>query len=89
LIFGEEILFISSVRTILTGKNLQKLIKGFLFKKNCGSFKNKRWQARHEGDKQMRAGLIPSRMLQEKRIAYERAHSVNNNADQQGESLFL
>ncbi|EFX85576.1 hypothetical protein DAPPUDRAFT_313968 [Daphnia pulex] len=42
------------------------------------------WQARHEGDKQMRAGLIPSRMLQEKRIAYERAHSANNNADQQG-----
>ncbi|XP_046461324.1 MAGUK p55 subfamily member 7-like isoform X3 [Daphnia pulex] len=41
------------------------------------------WQARHEGDKQMRAGLIPSRMLQEKRIAYERAHSANNNADQQ------
>ncbi|XP_059350336.1 MAGUK p55 subfamily member 7-like isoform X4 [Daphnia carinata] len=41
------------------------------------------WQARHEGDKQMRAGLIPSRMLQEKRIAYERAHSANNNSDQQ------
>ena len=29
----------------------------------------------------MRAGLIPSRMLQEKRIAYERAHSANNNGD--------
>lgn len=26
----------------------------------------------------MRAGLIPSRMLQEKRIAYERAQSINN-----------
>ena len=37
----------------------------------------------------MRAGLIPSRMLQEKRIAYERAHSANNNADQQGESLLF
>ncbi len=37
----------------------------------------------------MRAGLIPSRMLQEKRIAYERAHSANNNVDQQGESLFI
>ena len=35
----------------------------------------------------MRAGLIPSRMLQEKRIAYERAHSANNNADQQGKSF--
>ncbi len=42
---------------------------------------------RYEGDKQMRAGLILSRMLQEKRIAYERAHSANNNVDQQGESL--
>ena len=41
----------------------------------------RRWQARKEGDKQMRAGLIPSRMLQEKRIAYERAN--NNSADQQ------
>ena len=29
----------------------------------------------------MRAGLIPSRMLQEKRIAYERANSANNNGD--------
>jgi hypothetical protein len=44
---------------------------------------------RYEGDKQMRAGLILSRMLQEKRIAYERAHSANNNPDQQGESLFI
>ena len=41
----------------------------------------RRWQARKEGDKQMRVGLIPSRMLQEKRIAYERAN--NNSADQQ------
>ena len=40
-----------------------------------------RWQARKENDRQMRAGLIPSRMLQEKRIAYERAHSANNNGD--------
>jgi len=39
------------------------------------------WQARKEGDRQMRAGLIPSRMLQEKRIAYERANSANNNGD--------
>lgn len=44
-----------------------------------------RWQARKEGDKQMRAGLIPSRMLQEKRIAYERSHSANNNAADQQE----
>ncbi|XP_066155040.1 MAGUK p55 subfamily member 7 isoform X4 [Euwallacea fornicatus] len=30
------------------------------------------WQARKEGDKNMRAGLIPSRALQEKRILHER-----------------
>ncbi|KAL4717567.1 hypothetical protein ACJJTC_000716 [Scirpophaga incertulas] len=30
------------------------------------------WQARREGDKVMRAGLIPSRALQEGRIIYER-----------------
>lgn len=31
-----------------------------------------RWQARREGDKVMRAGLIPSRALQEGRIIHER-----------------
>ncbi|KAJ8969506.1 hypothetical protein NQ314_001733 [Rhamnusium bicolor] len=30
------------------------------------------WQARREGDRNMRAGLIPSRALQERRIIYER-----------------
>ncbi|XP_048525666.1 MAGUK p55 subfamily member 7-like isoform X8 [Dendroctonus ponderosae] len=30
------------------------------------------WQARKEGDKHMRAGLIPSRALQEKRIVHDR-----------------
>lgn len=30
------------------------------------------WQARKEGDKNMRAGLIPSRALQEQRIVHER-----------------
>ena len=48
----------------------------------------RRWQARKEGDGQMRAGLIPSRMLQEKRIAYERAHSANNNGDLLGKLPF-
>lgn len=33
-----------------------------------------RWQARKEGDRDMRAGLIPSRALQERRILHERAH---------------
>jgi hypothetical protein len=31
-----------------------------------------RWQARREGDRNMRAGLIPSRALQERRILHER-----------------
>ncbi|XP_030762913.1 MAGUK p55 subfamily member 7 isoform X4 [Sitophilus oryzae] len=31
------------------------------------------WQARKEGDRHMRAGLIPSRALQEKRIVHERS----------------
>lgn len=31
-----------------------------------------RWQARREGDRNMRAGLIPSRALQERRIILER-----------------
>lgn len=33
-----------------------------------------RWQARKEGDKNMRAGLIPSKLLQERRIVLERAN---------------
>lgn len=32
-----------------------------------------RWQARREGDRNMRAGLIPSRALQERRILHERS----------------
>lgn len=34
-----------------------------------------RWQARKEGDRNMRAGLIPSRALQERRIIHERTQS--------------
>ncbi|KAJ8924734.1 hypothetical protein NQ315_000887 [Exocentrus adspersus] len=33
------------------------------------------WQARREGDRNMRAGLIPSRALQERRIIYERTQT--------------
>ncbi|XP_054277145.1 MAGUK p55 subfamily member 7 isoform X6 [Macrosteles quadrilineatus] len=33
------------------------------------------WQARKEGDRDMRAGLIPSRALQERRILHERANT--------------
>lgn len=51
----------------------------FFLNQECWTFNVIRWQARKEGDRQMRAGLIPSRMLQEKRIAYERAHFANNN----------
>ncbi|XP_073975969.1 membrane palmitoylated protein 7-like protein metro isoform X2 [Rhodnius prolixus] len=40
------------------------------------------WQARKEGDRNMRAGLIPSRALQERRIIYERqAEEKANSGD--------
>lgn len=37
-----------------------------------------RWQARREGDRNMRAGLIPSRQLQEKRILAQRQEQTAN-----------
>ncbi|KAF5305264.1 hypothetical protein FQA39_LY09229 [Lamprigera yunnana] len=37
------------------------------------------WQARKEGDRNMRAGLIPSRALQERRIIHDRTQSQNEN----------
>ncbi|XP_054277141.1 MAGUK p55 subfamily member 7 isoform X2 [Macrosteles quadrilineatus] len=42
------------------------------------------WQARKEGDRDMRAGLIPSRALQERRILHERA---NTKTSKEGEGL--
>lgn len=65
--------YTSCLRMMLTGKyyylmsfgNLQKakvFTVAFVF----------RWQARREGDRVMRAGLIPSRALQEGRIIHER-----------------
>lgn len=41
------------------------------------------WQARREGDRNMRAGLIPSRALQERRIILERQQNdkTDDNAD--------
>lgn len=38
-----------------------------------------RWQARREGDRNMRAGLIPSRALQERKIIHERTQGEKNN----------
>lgn len=38
-----------------------------------------RWQARKEGDRNMRAGLIPSRALQERRIIHERAQGEKSD----------
>jgi len=37
------------------------------------------WQARREGDRNMRAGLIPSRALQERRILHERTQPDPEN----------
>jgi len=42
-----------------------------MFLKNPGFLMN-RWQARREYDCSMRSGLIPSRALQERRIAHDR-----------------
>ncbi|XP_020282139.1 MAGUK p55 subfamily member 7 isoform X2 [Pseudomyrmex gracilis] len=36
------------------------------------------WQARREGDRNMRAGLIPSRALQERRLLFERMQKEKN-----------
>lgn len=38
-----------------------------------------RWQARKEGDRNMRAGLIPSRALQERRIIHDRTQAEAEN----------
>lgn len=40
-----------------------------------------RWQARREGDRNMRAGLIPSRALQERRIILERQQKEKTDDD--------
>lgn len=40
-----------------------------------------RWQARREGDRNMRAGLIPSRALQERRILFERQQKEKPDED--------
>ncbi|XP_011160119.1 MAGUK p55 subfamily member 7 isoform X3 [Solenopsis invicta] len=39
------------------------------------------WQARREGDRNMRAGLIPSRALQERRILLERKEKEKSDED--------
>ncbi|XP_018320455.1 MAGUK p55 subfamily member 7 isoform X1 [Agrilus planipennis] len=39
------------------------------------------WQARKESDRNMRAGLIPSRALQERRILYERNQTSKENGN--------
>ncbi|KAL0279914.1 UNVERIFIED_CONTAM: hypothetical protein PYX00_001369 [Menopon gallinae] len=40
------------------------------------------WQARREGDRNMRAGLIPSRALQERRILHERSQAEKNKDEE-------
>uniref|UniRef100_A0A0A9ZH83 MAGUK p55 subfamily member 7 n=2 Tax=Lygus hesperus TaxID=30085 RepID=A0A0A9ZH83_LYGHE len=39
------------------------------------------WQARKEGDRNMRAGLIPSRALQERRILHERSNEDKSDSE--------
>ncbi|XP_044269019.1 MAGUK p55 subfamily member 7 isoform X4 [Tribolium madens] len=40
------------------------------------------WQARREGDRNMRAGLIPSRALQERRIIHDRTQAAKDGDDE-------
>nr|CAD7430010.1 unnamed protein product [Timema monikensis] len=40
------------------------------------------WQARREGDRNMRAGLIPSRALQERRILHERSQQEKPKSEE-------
>jgi hypothetical protein len=44
------------------------------------------WQARKEVDKTTRAGLIPSRALQERRIIHERSQSVKETSGSESKS---
>ena len=53
-----------------------------------------RWQARREQDRNMRAGLIPSRALQERRIVHERNElngdiQANQSSDRPDGTFFL
>ena len=46
-----------------------------------------RWQARREHDRNMRAGLIPSRALQERRIVHERNEIQNGGTGTDGSNF--
>lgn len=49
-----------------------------------------RWQARREGDRNMRAGLIPSRALQERKVLLERENQEEKpNEDNISMSMVL
>ncbi|XP_063910297.1 MAGUK p55 subfamily member 7 isoform X6 [Zophobas morio] len=45
------------------------------------------WQARREGDRNMRAGLIPSRALQERRIIHERTQTSQDGDDAENDDF--
>nr|CAD7197717.1 unnamed protein product [Timema douglasi] len=47
------------------------------------------WQARREGDRNMRAGLIPSRALQERRILHERSQQEKPKSEEDTEAWSL
>merc|ERR1712029_454499 len=49
----------------------------------CLGNRPERWQARKEQDRNMRAGLIPSRALQERRIVHERNEQLKDNPGQE------
>ncbi|KAF6201858.1 hypothetical protein GE061_004253 [Apolygus lucorum] len=45
------------------------------------------WQARKEGDRNMRAGLIPSRALQERRILHERSNEDKSDSEAEADDF--
>lgn len=75
----------SLVKTTPTGETIYRLegidsgrVRGLLLSRRCIE---RRWQARREGDRNMRAGLIPSRALQERRILLERQQKEKPDED--------
>lgn len=78
---------------MLTGKNSSLLViiynlNVFMTNYNNADYKH-RWQARREGDRNMRAGLIPSRALQERRILLERKEKEKPDEDNISTSVGL
>ena len=58
-----------------------KFILSLPLKLNYNKVFYSRWQARKEGDRNMRAGLIPSRALQERRVLHDRDTQIKTEIE--------